>query len=93
MAYVDPNYKTKKALKDAVAAQVAVGVFQPNDMFGAGVKVQHGTPDDSYGGIHGKHVSFAGSGIMARWNSSKRWCPSTSSARTAQKGHRGTSVR
>lgn len=29
MAYVDPNYKTKKALKEAVAAGVQVGVFSP----------------------------------------------------------------
>lgn len=29
MAYVDPNYKTKKALKEAVAAGVPVSVYSP----------------------------------------------------------------
>lgn len=29
MAYVDPNFKTKKALKEALAAGKEVGVFQP----------------------------------------------------------------
>jgi len=29
MAYVDPNFKTKKALKEAVAAGVPVAVFSP----------------------------------------------------------------
>jgi hypothetical protein len=29
MAYVSPNYKTKKALKEAVAAGQSVDVFQP----------------------------------------------------------------
>lgn len=29
MAYVDPNFKTKKALKDAVAKGESVSVFQP----------------------------------------------------------------
>jgi hypothetical protein len=33
MAYVDPNYKTKKALKEAVAAGVPVSVYQPGGMF------------------------------------------------------------
>lgn len=32
--YVSPNFKTKKALKEAVAAGQDVSVFQPNDMFG-----------------------------------------------------------
>lgn len=35
MAYVSPNFKTKKALKEAVAAGQAVIVFQPNRMFGS----------------------------------------------------------
>lgn len=29
MAYVDPNYRTKKALREAVAAGVKVAVFSP----------------------------------------------------------------
>lgn len=29
MAYVSPNFKTKKALKEAVAAGVTVSVFSP----------------------------------------------------------------
>lgn len=29
MAYVDPNYKTKKALKDALAEGKNVSVYQP----------------------------------------------------------------
>lgn len=34
--YVSPNFKTKKALKEAVANGQTVTVFQPNgDMFGA----------------------------------------------------------
>ena len=33
--YVQPNYKTKKELKEAVLAGKDVSVFQPNDMFGA----------------------------------------------------------
>lgn len=32
--YTEKNFKTKKALKDAVAAGEVVRVFQPNDMFG-----------------------------------------------------------
>jgi len=31
--YTDVNFKTKKALKDAVASGRKVTVFQPNDMF------------------------------------------------------------
>lgn len=34
MAYVDPNFKTKKALKEAVAAGQAVYVYSPGP-FGA----------------------------------------------------------
>lgn len=34
MAYVNPNFQTKKALKDAVASGEKVGVYQPNNMFG-----------------------------------------------------------
>jgi hypothetical protein len=32
--YTDRNFKSKKALKDAVAAGEVVNVFQPNDMVG-----------------------------------------------------------
>jgi hypothetical protein len=32
--YTSTNYKTKKALKDAIAAGSVVSVYQPNDMFG-----------------------------------------------------------
>lgn len=35
MAYVSPNFATKKALKDAVKAGKAVRVFQPNRMMGS----------------------------------------------------------
>jgi len=31
--YVSPNFKTKKALKEAVAAGKFVEVFQPNNIF------------------------------------------------------------
>lgn len=40
--YTDVNFTTKKALKDAVAAGKQIHVYQPNDMFGAGDKVQMG---------------------------------------------------
>lgn len=32
--YSDVNFKSKKALKEAVAAGRRIGVYQPNDMFG-----------------------------------------------------------
>lgn len=32
--YTNINFKTKKALKEAVAQGVAVAIFQPNDMVG-----------------------------------------------------------
>lgn len=32
--YTDRNFKTKKALKEAVASGQHIGVYQPNDMFG-----------------------------------------------------------
>jgi len=31
--YTHQNFKSKKALKDAVAAGQEVGIFQPNEMF------------------------------------------------------------
>lgn len=33
MAYVEPNYPTKKALKEAVKAGTEVSVFQPGGIF------------------------------------------------------------
>ena len=32
--YTEINYKSKKSLKEAVAAGIAVRIFQPNDIFG-----------------------------------------------------------
>ena len=32
--YTTTNFKSKKALKDAVAGGKTIGVYQPNDMFG-----------------------------------------------------------
>jgi hypothetical protein len=39
MAYTDPNFKTKKALKEALATGQDVGVFQP----GLGTTPTNGT--------------------------------------------------
>lgn len=33
--YTDRNFKTKKALKEAVAGGAQIGVYQHNDMFGS----------------------------------------------------------
>lgn len=43
--YVSPNFKTKKALKEAVANGDQVTIFQPNDMFN--------TPVPTDGVVHG----------------------------------------
>lgn len=32
--YASKNFKTKKALRDAIAAGEKIAVFQPNDIFG-----------------------------------------------------------
>lgn len=32
--YVEPNFSTKKQLKEAVASGKFVSIYQPNDMFG-----------------------------------------------------------
>ena len=40
--YSEINYRTKKALKEAVKSGVQVGVFQPNDMFGNTEKYNKG---------------------------------------------------
>ena len=48
MAYVSPNFKTKKALKEAVASGKKVRVFQPGGLF----------PDPTYPGttsVEGPH--------------------------------------
>lgn len=34
--YTNVNFKTKKALKDAIAVGRKISVFQPNDIFGKG---------------------------------------------------------
>lgn len=34
--YTSINFKTKKALKEAIAAGRRISVYQPNDMFGRG---------------------------------------------------------
>ena len=41
MAYVDPNFKTKKALKKAIANDEPVYVFQPGGMFPLANSVEH----------------------------------------------------
>jgi hypothetical protein len=47
--YTETNFKTKKALKEAVAAGKKVAIYQPNNMFG--------TPDPSNGkfAVEGPH--------------------------------------
>jgi hypothetical protein len=47
--YVEPNFKTKKALKEAVTAGEYVTVFQPNDMFGSN------PPTDGFATVEGPH--------------------------------------
>jgi len=42
MAYTTINFRTKKALKDALQQGMHITVFQPNDMFGDGT-VRDGT--------------------------------------------------
>lgn len=42
MAYTTTNFKSKKAMREAVALGLKVTVFQPNDMFGDGT-VKDGT--------------------------------------------------
>jgi hypothetical protein len=50
--YTDTNFKTKKALRDAVAAGRQVRVYQPNDVFGAGDRVQTGEHSVALEGPH-----------------------------------------
>lgn len=40
--YTHINFKTKKALKDQLAASVKISVYQPNDMYGKTDAVQVG---------------------------------------------------
>jgi hypothetical protein len=47
--YVSPNFKTKKALKEAVALGQRVEVFQPNNMFGIE------TPKEGWVTVEGPH--------------------------------------
>lgn len=49
MAYTDINFKTKKQLKEAVAANRRVTYYQPNDMSG------HGARQDGIIYIEGPH--------------------------------------
>jgi len=50
--YTNINFKTKKALKDALTAGRKVGVYQPNDMFGATDRLQVGEHKVSLEGPH-----------------------------------------
>jgi len=52
MAYVLPNFKTKKALRLALADGQEVIVFQPNDTFRS---PKDGTPDDGTVYLEGPH--------------------------------------
>ena len=47
--YVSPNFKTKKALKEAIAARTTIQVYQPNNMFGVIV------PTDGTVSLEGPH--------------------------------------
>lgn len=47
--YTDRNFKTKKELKEAVAAGKEIGVFQPNNIFGTP------TPTDGTVSVEGPH--------------------------------------
>lgn len=41
--YTRINFKSKKALKEAVKNGEDVWVYQPNDLFGVGGQINHGT--------------------------------------------------
>jgi len=47
--YVSPNFKTKKALKEALAAGKSINVFQPNNVFGVE------TPENGTVSLEGPH--------------------------------------
>lgn len=50
--YTTVDFSTKKALKGAIAAGQRIGVYQPNDMFGATDRVQSGTHSVTLEGPH-----------------------------------------
>lgn len=50
--YTTTNFKSKKELKEAVASGRKIGVFQPNDMFGVGDRVQRGKHNVTLEGPH-----------------------------------------
>lgn len=50
--YTVKNFKTKKALKEALAAGEEVRVYQPNDMAGVTSRVSHGTHQVTLEGPH-----------------------------------------
>jgi hypothetical protein len=50
--YTTVNFKTKKALREAVAAGREIGVFQPNDLYGGTEAVQRGTHSVTLEGPH-----------------------------------------
>jgi hypothetical protein len=50
--YTVKNFKSKKALKEAVAAGEEVRVYQPNDMAGVTSRVSHGTHQVTLEGPH-----------------------------------------
>ena len=50
--YTVKNFKTKKALKEAVAAGEQIRVYQPNDMAGVTSRVAHGTHHVTLEGPH-----------------------------------------
>lgn len=49
MAYVRPNFKTKKALREALAAGQEITVFQPNNI------MREGVPKDGTVYLEGPH--------------------------------------
>ena len=51
MAYVSPNYSSKKALKEAIASGATVRVFQPNRMCGSDAEF-NGRSDVAVEGPH-----------------------------------------
>lgn len=50
--YTTINFTSKKALKDALTAGRKIGVYQPNDMYGATDKVQTGEHTVTLEGPH-----------------------------------------
>jgi len=50
--YTEINFKSKKALKEAIAKGEQLKVFQPNDMFHVGDKVKTGIHNVALEGPH-----------------------------------------